>query len=162
MRLTLLIITLILLTFSGCRSNYAKLQPTIEKEPLIQLTKTGALIKEGQTIVTLHATHLNAADRLTYDDGEYFFIGLYISGENPDAEKSGLSNPDFTLRLNREQKPLDITVVGKDSEMYRDMPVLNRWGHHYKVKFPRQKEISILTYTHKTYGKTELKFDPVY
>jgi hypothetical protein len=145
----------ILFLISGCtlKLDLDVLEKDIIYQNALQYTKRAEMIKELDTKATISVTYLNAVDFETYNNDEYFLIGIYMP-----LAKYTLLDWGYSLNLNNKGFK-SIEKINEDSVIYKKFPFLNKWSKHYIVKFDKVDKNQLdINYIHKTYGKVKLSF----
>jgi len=140
----LLVFIFLLITGTGCsrkdRTNIKQLfnRDEIYHKSLLN-TQKAQLIASFETKALLTATYLNPVfgnlknQNFSVDvsGGEYFFVGVYISG----SKTNKFNEKGYSLTLNG-MKPIEIKKLDKDDPLKYEMPMVDNWSTYYKVKFP--------------------------
>ena len=124
-------------------------------------THKAQLMASFETKALLTATYLNPvfANRNCkkrfknqMKDGEYFFIGVFITN----SEQSEFNKKGYRLTLNG-RLPIDIKLLDDNDPLRYEMPMMNNWSTYYKVKFPtvNQQELK-LVFENNRFGKDML------
>lgn len=156
-KISLILPFLVLIIFTGCaqKSGFSFFSKDKPYEQAISYTKKGEIIVSMENKAFIIATYLNPIKN--YDDGEYFFVRVYIADDFEDKKKSGLFNPKYHIYLNGNS-PLKIEKIEKDDMLAKEMPMVKPWYKLYLVKFPKVSGIKKLIFKSDDYGQTELIF----
>ena len=175
-----------ILLFTGCSKTTAfDFFSTDEYyEKAISNMQKVSLMQEMETKALLHAIYLNNVDSKLYNDGEYFYVALHIIGASQDDNKSGLSNPSYSLKMVEsvdldvldiqsykskdtnetkvklvEHLPLVIEPLEPKDTLRSSMPIKNKWNKYYIVKFDKIMDEKIrLVFENDQYGSAPLTF----
>ncbi len=155
---TLLIVAFLL--FAGCSTKVSKpsvLKPDRYYLNALRYTQKGDLAISLENRALLIATYLNPIEK-KFQDGEWFFIRVYIDNDFIDEKKAGLFHPGFLLMLHG-QKPLQIEPLKAEDELVKKMPFTQKWYRYYLVKFPKStKKELVLTFSNPQIGQMRLTF----
>jgi hypothetical protein len=134
-----------LLLFSGCSKTTAfdffKMDKNYEKA--ISNLQTGSIAKSFETEAILSSVYLNEVYPKEYNDGEYFFLALYLSDDKRMFFKSDLRDPDYKLTLNGVNF-IDGKELEKSDKLRSLMPINNEWNRYYLIKFETQDRNDLL------------------
>lgn len=139
--------TLILFVLSGC-SPKEEFRRIVNNDSIytnaISYTKKATLKQKGETEVILTATYINELYPYSFNDGEYFFVGVYAqNGDNT-------LNTQYFLTL-LDADPLSIEKA--DPVQFKNLPLLNQWTTYYLVKFEKIENIDLnLRFGNETLG----------
>jgi hypothetical protein len=129
----------------------------VQYENALQFTKRGEIVSSLETKTVITATYLSAVDSKTYNDGDYFLVGIYIP--NDDKKSNALLNSNTKFTLN-DKGFKSIEIVKDKSEEYKKFAFLNKWAKYYKVKFDKQDKAQlVIKYEHIDSGEIKLTFD---
>ena len=146
--------------FTGCSNTTAfdffKKDAAYEKA--IDNLQTGTIVKSFETEVILSTIYLNRVYPEKYNDGEYFFVAIYLRDDVRLYFKSGLNNKKYTFTCNG-RKPQETKMLQKDDELRLLMPITNEWNRYYLVKFKKQesKKLTLLL-ENDQYGSVVLAY----
>lgn len=133
------ILILILIFISGCSRTSAfdffKMDDNYERA--IDNLQTGTIVSSFETKAILSTIYLNHVYPEKYNDGEYFFVSIYLREDIRLYFKSGMNNKKYKFTLNGE-KPMEGRELETDDELRISMPITNEWNRYYLVKFPTQ------------------------
>jgi len=88
------------------------------------------------------------------NDGEYFFIGVYII----DSQEHVFNAEGYSLTLNGFE-PLEVIQVDTNNPLYNKMPMVDTWSSYYKVKFKKSpKDNFSLIFENDRFGKDILNY----
>ena len=159
------------LLFTGCSHSTAFDFFSVDSyyEKAVSNMKKASLMNALETKALLHAVYLNNVDPKTYNDGEYFFVSIYIIEDAFDPKKHGLKNLDYRLQMlssdvNQKSKkvyisPEELTELEEDHVLRRTMPIQTNWSHYYLIKFPINNDSQVkLSFENDRYGKVPLVF----
>lgn len=148
----------LLLFFNGCssKSGFNFFSEDRPYENAIAYTKKGEIIVSMENKAIIIATYLNPIYK-KYNDGEYFFIRVYIANDFEDEKKSGLFNPKYKIYLNN-QEPVEIKILSKDDILVKEMPMVKAWYKIYLVKFEKTSKPKKIVFKSDDYGQTVLTF----
>ncbi|MGE4294474.1 MAG: hypothetical protein AB7E49_02095 [Campylobacterales bacterium] len=127
------------LLLSGCgRSAFFTFTGSATYADALPHTQRGEIADRFESKALLTASYLNAIypQDARYQDGEYFFVGLYID-KDFQGEKAGINNPLYNLTLNGQPYESALKVEEND-ELLKLMPLVNRWSRYYIVRFKTQ------------------------
>ncbi len=157
-RFLLALFTLFALSFSGCgqKSGFSFFSEDRPYERAIGYTKKGEIIVSMENKAFLIATYLNPIYE-KYNDGEYFFVRVYIDNDFSKENMSGLHNPKYHLLLNGNE-PLEIKRLSMEDPLVKEMPMVKPWYKIYLVKFPKESKKLNLVLKSDDYGQTTLTF----
>jgi len=154
----------IALLFGACQLYNDALKPDRIEERYIQATRKGEILNGLKTEAIIVATYLNEFDgeRFTHEEGELFFVDIYLSEDSPERRDRGLYNPLYSLRLSNGALPLEISRLEKSDLLRYNITFASRWGEYFLVRFPVQtrrylKEMS-LEIVHKNLGIAKLDY----
>ncbi len=154
----------IALLFGACQLYNDALKPDRIEERYIQATRKGELLNGLKTEAIIVATHLNGFDseHFKHEEGELFFIDIYLSDTSLERKDRGLYNPLYSVRLSNGATPLEITQLEKSDLLRYNITFASRWGEYFLVRFPVQtrrylKEMS-LEIVHKNLGIAKLDY----
>ena len=126
-------------------------------------THKAQLMASFETKALLTATYLNPVFahrnckkrfKNQMKDGEYFFIGVFITN----SEQSEFNKKGYRLTLNG-RLPIDIKLLDDNDPLRYEMPMMNNWSTYYKVKFPTMKEEELkLVFENNRFGKDVLHY----
>ena len=125
-------------------------------------TQKAQLIASLETKALLTATYLNPVydhDKgrnfsMDVSDGEYFFIGVFISG----SKKHHFNAKGYSLTLNGA-KAIEVKKLKKDDPLRYEMPMVDNWSTYYRVKFPTSDLKTFnLIFESDRFGKDKLTF----
>ncbi|WP_187648360.1 hypothetical protein [Nitrosophilus labii] len=159
MRKIFLIVTLTaLFLFNGCgyKNGFAFFSKDKPYEKAISYTKKGEIVVSMENKAFIIATYLNPIYK-RYEDGDYFFVRVYISNDFEDDKKNGLLNPKYHLLLN-DQEPTMIKELSREDILTKEMPMVKPWYKIYLVKFPKDSGVKKLHFKSDDYGQTVLIF----
>jgi hypothetical protein len=141
----LLLLATALLLFSGCSKTTAfdffKMDENYEKA--ISNLQSGTIAKSFETEAILSSVYLNEVYPKEYNDGEYFFLALYLSDDKRLFFKSDLRDPDYKLTLN-EINFVDGKELQSNDKLRSLMPINNEWNRYYLIKFETQERNDLL------------------
>jgi len=135
----ILILISFFIFFSGCSKTTAfdffKMDENYERA--VDNLQTGTIVSSFETKAILSTIYLNRVYPKKYNDGEYFFVAIYLRDDIRLYFKSGINNKKYEFTLNGV-KPLDARELKTDDELRLSMPITNEWNRYYLVKFPIQ------------------------
>jgi|GEM_PF-3556254 len=112
----------------------------------IGYTKSVTLKQNGTSVAVATFIYINQLYKDLYTDGEYFFVGLDLEGDNVlrhDGVQLLLYNPQ-SLQFGFDEKrvdfyaaPIEITLIEKDQ--FKELPLRNNWSSYYLVKFEKRE-----------------------
>lgn len=151
------------LTTKECSDSKAfSMQGEVYHNSLVN-TQKAQLSDAMETKALLTATYLNpvltkapCAKALTAfrDDGEYFFVGVYLS----DAQTHHFNSQGYNLTLNGLE-PIEVLAVAKNDPLMKQMPMVDNWSSYYKVKFEKSSLDNFsLTFENDQFGKDVLSY----
>jgi hypothetical protein len=124
---------------SGCSRTTAfdffKMDANYEKA--VDNLQTGTIVRSFETEAILSTIYLNHVYPEKYNDGEYFFVAIYLRDDIRLYFKSGMNNKKYNFTLNGEI-PIEGSELKTDDELRLLMPISNEWNRYYLVKFPTQ------------------------
>ncbi len=131
--------------FSGCSKTTAfdffKIDSNYEKA--ISNLQTGTISKSFETEAILSSIYLNKVYPNEYNDGEYFFIALYLANDKRLFFKSNLSDPQYNLTLNSINF-VNVQELSSEHKLRSLMPINNEWNRYYLIKFDTQARNDLL------------------
>ncbi len=134
-----LIFSLTLIFISGCSRTSAfdffKMDDNYERA--IDNLQTGTIVSSFETKAILSTIYLNRVYPEKYNDGEYFFVSIYLREDIRLYFKSGINNKKYKFTLNGNE-PIEAKELETDDELRLSMPITNEWNRYYLVKFPKQ------------------------
>jgi len=157
-----------LLIITGCSiKDNSNISQLFKKDDIYHIslinTQKAQLIASLETKALLTATYLNPVYahancknyKMSIDNGEYFFIGVYINN----SKTHNFNNKGYALTLDGV-KPIDIKKLDKDDPLRYEMPMVDNWSTYYKVKFPRSNMKKFhLIFESDRFGKDTLEFE---
>jgi len=169
----ILFVSVVVLLLSGCSKatafTYFSINPYYEKA--VSNIQQMSLMKDQETKALIHVVYLNDIDPLVYNDGEYFYISLFMSEKTEDEIHKGLFNPKNKLMLRSKRKsyspikvkafalPLEIHKLDENNALRLSMPIHSVWNEYYLVKFETMKRKKIkLIFENDQFGKAQLAF----
>ena len=157
LRTLLLALTLL---FVGCSTKVSEpsvLKPDRYYLNALRYTQKGDLALSLENRALIIATYLNPIEK-KYQDGEWFFIRVYIDNDFSDDKKAGLFHPGYSLTLSGK-KPLEVKQLTVDDLLVKKMPFTQKWYRYYLVKFPKVADKNlILTFANPQVGQIHLTF----
>ena len=137
--------------FSGCsKTATAGFGKNLIYAQNLQYTKVGKIIQNNEVEFLANITYLNSADSSKWNNGKQnFLVGTYITNQQ---------NITYKATLN-EQLPVSTQDVKKDSKMYKNIALLNRWADYKIISFNDINGTNInLTYSSSQENTTSLSF----
>ncbi|MEA3522528.1 MAG: hypothetical protein U9R50_06110, partial [Campylobacterota bacterium] len=135
----ILIFIVTLVFISGCSRTTAfdffKMDDSYERA--VDNLQTGTIVSSFETKAILSTVYLNRVYPEKYNDGECFFVSIYLRDDIRLYFKSGMNNQKYNFTLNGE-KPFEAKEIKADDELRLAMPITNEWNRYYLVKFPTQ------------------------
>jgi len=163
MKITILIITAILVLGAGCSQKTGfLLEDTLEQNAVIH-TKKGQLYRSMEIKAAITATYLNAIkSEYNSKDKEMFLVSVFIDKDSEDPKKQGLFNKDYSLTLNGV-KAKEIKVLDFKDDLIKLAPMRNQWSTYYLVSFQKQNSEELrMVFKNDAYGEVVLKFLEAY
>jgi len=149
-----------LLLFNGCTTDVVKnLRSYLgyDEEALLALKK-GVISKDGDTKATIQAIYLNNTNKELYEDGDNFFVAVYIADDFDESKNYGLKNSKYRLSLNGSEA-VKIIELDESSALRKEMPLKSRWSHYYHVIFNKTDTNELkLTFAYKNLTKSVLTY----
>ncbi len=137
---SILILIMTLFFISGCSRTSAfdffKMDSNYERA--VDNLQTGTIVNSFETKAILSTIYLNRVYPEKYNDGEYFFVSIYLREDIRLYFKSGMNNKKYKFTLNGDQ-PIEGKELETDDELRITMPITNEWNRYYLVKFPKQQ-----------------------
>jgi len=154
----LLLVSLLLL--NGCTTDVVKdLRSYLgyDEEALLSLKK-GVISQDGDTKATIQAIYLNNTNNELYENGENFFIAVYIADDFDESKNYGLKNSRYRLSLNGNEA-VKVIELDESSTLRKEMPLKSRWSHYYHVIFNKTDADELkLTFSYKNLAKSVLVY----
>ncbi|MGP1450818.1 MAG: hypothetical protein ACTTJS_06825 [Wolinella sp.] len=153
-----------ILAFGGCQLYNDALKPDRIEEKYIQATRKGEILNGLKTEAVIVATRLNEFDNEKFlsENGEYFFIDIYVSEDSKEYKERGLNNPLYSVRLSNGVLPAEIQRIDREELLKHNFTFASRWGDYFLVRFPSQsvryREQLQLELVHKNLGVTVLDY----
>lgn len=117
-------------------------------------TQKAQLKASLETKALLTATYLNPLFIEPMQDGEYFFVGVYIT----DSEEHQFNTKGYSLTLNGLE-PIEVIKLDKSDPLHSEMPMVDNWSSYYKVKFKKSpKDNFSLIFENDRFGKDILNY----
>lgn len=151
-----LIAVIFILSGCGQKNGFSFFNKDRPYEKAMSWTKEGNIIVSMENKAFIIATYLNPIYK-DYNDGDYFFVRVYINNDFEEENRSGLFNPKYHIYLNGK-KPLKIKRLNEDDILAKEMPMVKKWYKMYLVKFPKTGESKKLIFKSDDYGQTVLTF----
>ena len=154
MRLKLFLTTALIAIFNlGCgESAYNVFTHDENYYKTLENSSKGEIRDNFDTKAIFSATYLNPM----YDEfetSETFLVGVYIPKDFKEKSKQGLRNPFFRITLNDENF-YKIKEVGRENEIVKQSPMIDRWSLYYIVEFNTQYDEKLfLKLEHKPTNK---------
>lgn len=136
----------IALLLSGCgRSAFFTFTGSTTYAQSLPHTQRAEITDRFESKALMSASYLSGIypDDANYTQGETFLIGLYITNDF-EKEKAGIHNPLYRITLNNQPYE-EATLVDKNDELLKLMPLVNRWSRYYIVRFAPQSGALTLT-----------------
>jgi hypothetical protein len=157
MKQTIVLISILLITFFGCSEKSGFLNSDTQRESSLMHTKKGEIYNSMEIKATIVATHLNnVVKKYNNSKNEVFLIALFIDEDLQQKDKSGINNPDILLTLNGKKASNVILLKHKDA-LVSYAPLLNSWSKYYLVEFDKSDSMK-MELRSKKYGKVVLEF----
>lgn len=151
-----MVLGLALWILSGCgNSALLMLDKNENFKKALDNTKKQQLKDQTETLAIFRATYLNPIYPDKYRDREYFFVGIHIQNDM-NNDQAGINNPLYNLTLN-DQNLSGYEEVDDTHELYKSMPLVERWTHYYIVQFD-DNATGNLNLVYKKDTKQSLKF----
>lgn len=155
-KIIFLIAAIFILTGCGEKNGFSFFNKDKPYEKAMSYTKEGDIVVSMENKAFIIATYLNPIYK-QYNDGDYFFVRIYINNDFEDENRSGLFNPTYHLYLNGK-KPIKIKRLNENDLLAKEMPMEKAWYKIYLVKFSKASEVKKLIFKSDNYGQTVLSF----
>ena len=147
---TFTIILTFLLLLSGCadKNAFSRFNMSEKQELSANALQRSKIKFEDKVNGIVSTVYLNFVSPEEYDDGEYFYVYLYLKNKNYTSH--------FLLN---DEEPLSVEELPSTNAFTELTSVNNEWSKYYLVKFEKQDDKLNFVFENGPYSSDILKFE---
>lgn len=150
------------LMVTGCaKTATALFQKDEFYERSLTFSRKADLLNSFETKAIVSATYLSAVSDEYKKMGSVFVVGVYITNDFNDKNRSGLLNPEFALRMDNNISAQTIQPLAKEDPLLKKLPFINNWAKYYLVTFPQSDKPNVELHLLGALGKASMLFPKV-